>query len=115
MNRPADFDAVLAKLRERFATSSGNTLKAFEAIADQLQRTPDAPEVVDALRSELHRLHGTAGSYGYHEASRLAATLETLVSTWQADAQRDRERRAAIVRSFARSLASAFSDEPRGA
>lgn len=115
MNRPADFDAVLAKLRERFAASSGNTLKAFEALADQLQRTPGAPEVIDALRRELHRLHGTAGSYGYHEASRLAATLETLVSTWQTDAQRDRERRATIVRTFAASLASAFTDEPRGA
>lgn len=114
MHRPAEFDAVLAKLRERFAASSGNTLKAFEVLADQLQRTPAAPEVIEALRRELHRLHGTAGSYGYHEASRLAATLEMLVSTWQADGQRDRERRAAIVRTFAGSLATAFGDAPSG-
>lgn len=114
MHRPAEFDAVLAKLRERFAASSGNTLKAFESLADQLQRTPSAPEVIDALRRELHRLHGTAGSYGYHEASRLAATLEMLVSTWQSDAQRDRERRSAIVRTFAVSLATAFDGASPG-
>ena len=115
MHHPTDFDAVLTKLRERFAASSENTLKAFEALADQLQRTPAAPEVLEALRRELHRLHGTAGSYGYHEASRLAATLELLVSTWQSDGQRDRERRAPIVRTFAGSLSSAFNDTPRRA
>ncbi len=114
MNRPADLDEVLAKLRERFAASAGNTLKAFENLADQLQRTPTAPEVVDALRRELHRLHGTAGSYGFHEASRLASALEMLANRWQADAQRDRDRRATIVRQFARSLAVAFNDSPRG-
>lgn len=115
MTRPADIDEVLAKLRERFAASSGNTLKAFEDLADQLQRTPTAPEVIDALRRELHRLHGTAGSYGYHEASRLAATLEMLVGTWHSDAARDLDRRATIVRKFADSLAAAFHDLPRGA
>lgn len=78
MNRPAELDQVLAKLRERFAATAGNTLKAFEVLADQLQRTPTAPEVVDALRRELHRVHGTAGSYGFLEASRLSAALELL-------------------------------------
>ncbi len=114
MNRPAELDEVLAKLRERFAATAGNTLKAFEILADQLQRTPTAPEVVDALRRELHRVHGTAGSYGFLEASRLSAALELLASRWQSDTQRDRERRAAIVRQFVRALSTALHDAPRG-
>jgi len=105
---PAQFNEAIAKLREKFAATAGNTVQAFSALADQLQRMPTAPEVVDALRRELHRIHGTAGSYGFHEVSRLAAALELVASRWQADPSRDRDRRAAIVRQFSRSLAVAF-------
>jgi CheY-like chemotaxis protein len=103
---------MLAKLRERFAASSGNTLAAFTQHAERLQRTPSAPEVLDALRRELHRVHGTAGSYGFHEASRLAAAFELVAIRWAADADLDRARRASIVRQFVRALGGALSAKP---
>lgn len=115
MTRPAELQDVLAKLRARFAAQSGNTLSAFGTLADQLQRAPAAPEVVDALRRELHRVHGTAGSYGFHEASRLAAAMELVAARWQADPVRDRDRRAMIVRQFTRALGAAFVDSPQAA
>ncbi|HRN53952.1 MAG TPA: Hpt domain-containing protein, partial [Gemmatimonadaceae bacterium] len=104
----ADLSAVLAQLREKYLASSGNTLSAFTQLAEQLQRDPAAPEVVEALRRELHRVHGTAGSYGFHEASRLAGALEPVAVKWAADAQLDRDRRAGIVRQFVRSLAASL-------
>lgn len=108
MNRPPEIETALAKLRDRFAATSGNTLQAFSTLADQLHRNPSAPEVVEALRRELHRVHGTAGSYGFHEVSRLAAALEIVANRWQTDATRDRDRRADIIRQFVRSLEAAF-------
>ncbi len=114
MTTPAQFNEAIAKLREKFAATAGNTVQAFSALADQLQRMPTAPEVVEALRRELHRVHGTAGSYGFHEVSRLAAALELVASRWQSDPSRDRDRRAAIVRHFARSLESAFRGPSEG-
>lgn len=107
----ADLSAVLAQLREKYLASSGNTLTAFTQLAEQLQRDPSAPEVVEALRRELHRVHGTAGSYGFHEASRLAGALEPVAVKWAADAQLDRDRRAGIVRQFVRSLAASLQPE----
>lgn len=104
--------AVLAQLRERFAASSGNTLAAFSELAERLQRAPVAPEVVDALRRELHRVHGTAGSYGFHEASRLAGALELVAIRWAADPALDRDRRASIVRQFVRQLGAALTVAP---
>lgn len=104
----ADLSAVLTQLREKYLASSGNTLAAFSQLAEQLQRDPTAPEVVEALRRELHRVHGTAGSYGFHEASRLAGALEPVAVKWAADAQMDRDRRAGIVRQFIRSLAGSL-------
>jgi DNA-binding response OmpR family regulator len=115
----ADLNAVLAKLREKYLATSGNTLTAFMDLAEQLQRDPAAPEVVDALRRELHRVHGTAGSYGFHEASRLAGALEPVAVKWASDPTLDRDRRAGIVRQFVRSLAASLkpdsaSDAPHG-
>lgn len=107
----ADLNAVLAKLREKYLASSGNTLTAFSELAEQLQRDPAAPEVVDALRRELHRVHGTAGSYGFHEASRLAGALEPVAVKWAGDPALDRDRRAGIVRQFVRALAASLKPE----
>lgn len=108
MAGPADLSAVLAQLREKYLASSGNTLAAFAQLAEQLHRDPAAPEVVEALRRELHRVHGTAGSYGFHEASRLAGALEPVAVKWAADPQLDRDRRAGIVRQFVRALTSSL-------
>lgn len=109
MPQTADLTATLAKLRDRFAASSGNTIAAFAQLADQLQRTPAAPEVLDALRRELHRLHGTAGSYGFHEASRLAGSLELVAVKWAGDPDLDRARRGAVVRQFVRGITAALA------
>jgi len=113
MPGPADLSAVLAQLREKYLASSGNTLSAFSELAEQLQRDPAAPEVVDALRRELHRVHGTAGSYGFHEASRLAGALEPVAVRWATDPSLDRDRRAGIVRQFVRALGASL--RPDGA
>lgn len=115
MSHPSELQDVLAKLRERFASQAGNTLTAFSTLAEQLHRAPTAPEVVDALRRELHRVHGTAGSYGFHEASRLASAMELVASRWVADPNRDRDRRAAIVRQFVRALGAALTAAPQAA
>lgn len=114
MKSPAEFNEAIVRLRERFAATADNTLQAFSLLADQLQRMPTAPEVVDALRRELHRIHGTAGSFGFHEVSRLAAALELVAGRWQGDPVRDRDRRAAIVRQFAHALAAAFRGPNEG-
>lgn len=110
--------AALAVLRERFRASAANTIQAFERMAEQLAAAPDAPELVDALRRELHRVHGTAGSYGFMEASRLAAKLEERAIRWTRDPRLDREQRGTIMRHFAEALRLAFdadagsTDEP---
>jgi len=109
MPTPGDLKDVLAQLRERYLAGSANTVAAFTALADQLQRAPDAPEVIDALRRELHRLRGTAGSYGFHETSRLAAALEPVAQKWTTDRELDRSRRGAIVRKFVLALQASLT------
>jgi CheY-like chemotaxis protein len=97
-------------LRERFQASTLRTCAAFRSLGIQLAATPDAAEVVDAVRRELHRVHGTAGSYGYREASNLAAKLEERAIRWATDADLDRDVRGAMIIEFAEVLSLAVGE-----
>lgn len=100
----ADTNAALRVLRERYRATIANTVSALRQIASQLAASPAAPEVVDALRRELHRIHGTAGSYGFADASRLAAELEQAAVRWAIDRSLDIDRRSAMTSEFADAL-----------
>lgn len=107
----AGLDATLARLRERFLATSGETVARFEALVARL--APDAADAADAavldeFHRELHRTHGTSGSYGFHAASRLAGGMEALVGRWIADPSLDAGSRPAIARGFTAALAHAF-------
>jgi len=95
---------ALRILRERYRTTIRNTVAAFRRLSAQLAVIASAPEVVDALRRELHRVHGAAGSFGFPEASHLAAELEEIAIRWVEDPQLDVDRRAAMTAEFANAL-----------
>jgi CheY-like chemotaxis protein len=99
---------AMRALRERFRASGTRTVESFRSLALQLTVTPTASEVVDAVRRELHRVHGTAGSYGYHEASRLAGKLEARAVRWAADGLVDHDQRGAMIEQFASVLELEF-------
>ena len=102
----------LRRLRERFKATIANTLDALRQLGAQLAERADAPEVLDALRRELHRVHGTAGSYGYTEASRLAGEAEARAVAWSGDPLLELEVRAVTVRRLVSALDEAFRAEP---
>ena len=114
----ADTTEALRVLRERYRATIANTVAALRRLSAQLAANPSAPEVVDALRRELHRIHGTAGSYGFTDASRLAAELEHAAIRWTTEPDLDRDQRASMTRDFAEALelcvegASAVSHAP---
>jgi chemotaxis protein histidine kinase CheA len=98
----------LRQLRERYRASTDHIVEGFRGLALQLATAPDDPEVLELLRRELHRVHGTAGSYGYAEASQLAAALEERAGRWVAAPTLEVGDRAQLVAAFARSLEAAF-------
>src|SRR5689334_22913394 len=100
----AQTNEALRVLRERYRVTIANTVAAFRRLSAQLAVIASAPEVVEALRRELHRVHGAAGSFGFPEASRLAAELEDAAVRWMADPSLDSDRRAAMIADFANEL-----------
>src|SRR2546423_10037784 len=106
---------ALRVLRERYRTTIANTVAAFRRLSAQLAVIAGAPEVVEALRRELHRVHGSAGSFGFPEASRLAAELEEVAIRWVGDPHLDLDRRAAMTADFANALEACVLGEGNGA
>ena len=100
----AETAEALRVLRERYRTSIANTVAAFRRLSAQLAVIASAPEVLEALRRELHRVHGAAGSFGFPEASKLAAELEEAALRWAEDPALDVDRRAAMTLEFANAL-----------
>jgi DNA-binding response OmpR family regulator len=106
--RPSD---ALRTLRERFRETSAGTIALLEDLSRQLSADPSAPETIASLHRELHRVHGTAGSYGFVEASRLAAKLELRVASWEAEPTLETTQRATIIGHFVSALRLAMSAE----
>lgn len=102
---------ALRTLRERFRETSAGTITLLDDLARQLGVDPSATETISALRRELHRVHGTAGSYGFIEASRLAEKLELRVTGWEEDPQLERSQRATIIGHFVSALRLSMSSE----
>ena len=100
--------AALQLLRERYRQTITRTVEAFRQLAAQLAATPAAPEILETLRRELHRVRGSAGSYGYVEASRLAEQLEHRAVRWAGDPTLESEQRTHIIAHFASALELAF-------
>jgi CheY-like chemotaxis protein/HPt (histidine-containing phosphotransfer) domain-containing protein len=105
---------ALAALRERYRATSATSVAALRRLAAQLAAMPAAPDVIEALRRELHRVHGTAGTYGFPEASRLAAQLEERAILWAADPALDHARRAAMTAHFAEALEARLGGPVQG-
>ncbi len=69
-----DFAAELAGLRAEYQAKLAVRFEDLGTALAEAERDPDRHET--ALRL-AHRLHGTAGSYGFHEVSAAAGTIET--------------------------------------
>lgn len=106
----ADLAHALGALREHFRASSGPIVATFERLASQLTTSPTAPRALEALKRELHRVRGTAGSYGFLDTSMLATRLEERVSGWITDPQLEIDSRATIISHFASALRLAFQN-----
>ncbi len=108
--RAAATALALEALRQRYRASIANTLEAFRTLGARLAEQPDTPEVVESLRRELHRVRGTAGSYGFAEASRLSAVMEERAVRWTGDGRLEAGERATIVARYIAALRSAFDE-----
>src|SRR3989475_5289337 len=92
-------------LREEYLAGMRAQLGLLATIADRLTAAGNDREALAVLQRETHKIHGSAGSYGFAEASRLAAGLEATAKDWVARPDDPEVDRGSLVHWFVGRLA----------
>src|SRR6058998_4452546 len=92
-------------LLAEYLESARGQLSVLAGIAERLVAAGADREALDELRRETHKIHGSAGSYGFMEASRLAAEMEATVKDWIAGPDDSEVDRGSLTRWFVARLA----------
>src|SRR5713226_10306560 len=98
-------------LLAEYLESARAQLGVLAGLAERLVAAGSDREVIDALRRETHKVHGSAGSYGFMEASRLAAGMEATVKDWAARPDEPDVERGSLARWFVKRLAELLGVE----
>src|SRR5690349_15698464 len=88
-----------------YIESARAQLGVLAGLAERLVAAGGDRHALDALRRETHKVHGSAGSYGFMEASRLAAGMEATVKDWAARPDDPDVERGSLARWFVKRLA----------
>src|SRR2546428_108358 len=98
-------------LLAEYLESARGQLSVLAGIAERLVAAGADREALDELRRETHKIHGSAGSYGFMEASRLAAGMEATVKDWVARPDDPDVERGSLARWFVKRLAELLGVE----
>src|SRR5439155_558577 len=92
-------------LLEDYLEGMRGQLGALARVADHLDADGGDQEALEQLRRETHKIHGSAGSFGFWNASRLAAGMEVTAKDWLSRPGDTDVERGALTRWFVARLA----------
>lgn len=69
-------------VRDEYLRGARDQLGAIAELAERLIASGDDTAALEALRRDAHRLRGSAGSFGFPQASVVAAELEMAATQW---------------------------------
>jgi chemotaxis protein histidine kinase CheA len=100
--------AMLDQLRQSYRVAAPLLIARFRELAGRLAADPSSAAALEGVQETSHRVRGTAGSYGFVQASELAAALEDRAGRWAADPRFELDLRSDVVIQFAEALEVAF-------
>jgi len=95
-------------VRDEYLQGARDQLGAIAELAERLIATGDDTAAIEELRRDAHRLRGSAGSFGYPQASVVAAELEEAAKRWLEKPANGVGDRGQAARAFVRRLAAAL-------
>ena len=94
--------------RDEYLQGARDQLGVIAELAERLVASGDDRAAIEDLRRDAHRLRGSAGSFGFPQASVVAAELEEAAKRWLEHPANGADDRGAAARSFVRRLAAAL-------
>ena len=95
-------------VRDEYLRGARDQLGAIAELAERLIAAGDDTEAIETLRRDAHRLRGSAGSFGFPQASVVAAELENAAKQWLEHPANGAGDRGQAARGFVRRLAAAL-------
>jgi CheY-like chemotaxis protein/HPt (histidine-containing phosphotransfer) domain-containing protein len=95
-------------MREGYLQGARDQLGGIAELAERLVAAGNDIDAVDQLRREAHKIRGSAGSFGFAQATAVAAELEEAAKQWLAQPEQGANTRGAMARAFVRRLAAAL-------
>lgn len=110
---PQPFDAgeLPPGLREEYLRSIRERLDALALLIARLAEHGEDLAAVEDLRREAHKIRGSAGSYGFAEATAIAGEIEDAAKEWLAHPTALTDLRSGIAGELLRRLEAAFPAE----
>ncbi|PYO75552.1 MAG: hypothetical protein DMD64_00085 [Gemmatimonadetes bacterium] len=94
--------------RDEYLQGARDQLGAIAELAERLIAAGDDTAAIEDLRRDAHRLRGSAGSFGFPQASVVAAELEEAAKQWLEHPGNGVADRGQAARGYVRRLASAL-------
>ncbi|HEY7193226.1 MAG TPA: response regulator [Gemmatimonadales bacterium] len=95
-------------VRNEYLQGARDQLGAIAELAERLIAAGNDTAAIEALRRDAHRLRGSAGSFGFPQASTVAAELEEAAKQWLEQPGNGVGDRGKAARGFVRRLAAAL-------
>ena len=95
-------------VRDEYLQGARDQLGAIAELAERLIAAGDDTAAIEELRRDAHRLRGSAGSFGFPQASVVAAELEEAAKQWIEHPANGVAGRGQAARGFVRRLAAAL-------
>jgi CheY-like chemotaxis protein/HPt (histidine-containing phosphotransfer) domain-containing protein len=94
--------------REEYLQGARDQLGGIAELAERLIAAGNDIAALEELRHEAHRIRGSAGSFGFAQATTVAGEMEDATKRWLAHPEEGASERGAAVRGFVRRLAAAL-------
>jgi CheY-like chemotaxis protein/HPt (histidine-containing phosphotransfer) domain-containing protein len=95
-------------VRDEYLQGARDQLGAIADLAERLIAAGNDTAAIEALRRDAHRLRGSAGSFGFPQASVVAAELEEAAKSWLEHPDNGVGDRGKMTRAFVRRLAASL-------
>ena len=95
-------------VRDQYLQGARDQLGAIAELAERLIAAGDDTAAIETLRRDAHRLRGSAGSFGFPQASVVAAELEEAAKKWLEHPGNGVAGRGQAARAFVRRLAASL-------
>ena len=105
---PVDDFGLPPGIRDEYLQGARDQLGTIAELAERLVAAGDDQAAIEDLRRDAHRLRGSAGSFGFPQASVVAAELEEAAKQWLEHPANGAADRGQHARAFVRRLAAAL-------